>query len=302
MWGKPRFSSAHVAILTLVAAACASPGASVAPPAEEPHAPTVRAVRSKVDSIETRIDFLSARLSARIDTLRSLINGLPGRSLPPDTGAFSESAAIRSGVVDGSTIAGMVADAETGRPLHGAQVAVVGTQWGTLSNDSGQFRLRRVPPGDHELRAVMLGYESVTVEVPGGSSEGVAVRFVLHPHVWTSCEGLAYRGVGVIVRDALTGRAPATATALRVSNGHEHWWDLGHAEPGADRLALAVQVGDGPLEVEVAAEGYATWYGSVVEAPSTTVDPCAGDPGRQFNVWLLPTQETTAGGSNRHRR
>lgn len=293
MSGKSRYPSAHAAILTLVAAACASPGTPASPPpSEAPHASTVRAIRPKLDSIETRIGFVSAQLSARIDTLRALLNAVPGRSLPPDTATLTASAAIRSEAVDGSTIAGIVADAETGRPIPGAVVSVEGTGLGALSDTSGHFQIWRVPPGTYQLEVTRIGYESVTIEAPGGSHGGVVVRFVLYPHVQVSCGGVfVTRIVAVTVRDALTGRAPSTATALRVSNGRNRWWALGHAEPGAGELRLGVQPGGGPLEVEVAAEGYATWYASVVKSPSDSPDPCGRDMSRRFNVWLLPTED-----------
>ncbi len=61
-------------------------------------------------------------------------------------------------------IVGRVVDADTGRPLSGAQVVVVGTRIGTLTNVDGRYALGGVPEGLHSLRVVFIGHGEKTVE------------------------------------------------------------------------------------------------------------------------------------------
>jgi TonB-dependent receptor len=68
-------------------------------------------------------------------------------------------------------IVGRVMDAETGQPLSGAQVLVVGTNLGALSGVDGRYTILSVPAGTHSVRVMYLGHGEKTVEglfVPAG--------------------------------------------------------------------------------------------------------------------------------------
>ena len=270
-------------------------GVSCAPapvPTPEPHLPTVAAVRPKLDSIDGRIEFVAERLNARLDSLE---HSRPSASATPvhDSEAVplqSGSEAIGSGGVPEGTIVGVVMDLETGEALEAAQVALRPANLGDISDASGRFEIPRAPLGEFELRAEMVGYTPVSLPIRMDRAEGVVARFLLRPHVWVDCEFVWARHVRVTVRDVVTGLAPATATALRVSNGEERWWALGQAEEAGDALDLVVQVGPGPLDVEVAAEGYEAWYGTAVMPQS---EGCTVGGSSEFDVWLLPTEDHT---------
>lgn len=70
------------------------------------------------------------------------------------------------------TIRGVVEDATTGRPVAGAQLQVVGTQRGTLSNSQGQYLIVNVPAGSQTVRVTYIGYRSYdqTVDVSAGGT------------------------------------------------------------------------------------------------------------------------------------
>ncbi|HEX9106388.1 MAG TPA: carboxypeptidase-like regulatory domain-containing protein, partial [Longimicrobiales bacterium] len=74
---------------------------------------------------------------------------------------------------------GRVIDADTHEPLANAQVVVVGTQRGSLTNSDGRYVIPQVPSGARSIRVTLLGYsergQPVTVAV--GSS--VTVNFEL---------------------------------------------------------------------------------------------------------------------------
>lgn len=60
-------------------------------------------------------------------------------------------------------IAGVVTDSQTGDPLIGANVLIAGTMIGSATNLEGYYNILNVPPGEHELRFSMIGYDPVTV-------------------------------------------------------------------------------------------------------------------------------------------
>ena len=67
-----------------------------------------------------------------------------------------------------ATITGRVIDRATQQGIPSAQVLIVGTQRGAVTGDQGQFQIRGVPAGQHQLRAVRIGYvaDTRTVDVP----------------------------------------------------------------------------------------------------------------------------------------
>ncbi|MFQ5651291.1 MAG: TonB-dependent receptor domain-containing protein [bacterium] len=77
-------------------------------------------------------------------------------------------------------IKGRVTDQETGDPLIGANVTIVGTALGAATDRHGAYRISRVPPGRCTLRASMIGFQTVTVkEVQVNVQEKATVDFVL---------------------------------------------------------------------------------------------------------------------------
>lgn len=69
------------------------------------------------------------------------------------------------------TVTGQVTDASTGQPLSGVQMQVAGTNIGGLTDQNGRYLLTRVPSGEQQIRAVIIGYaqatETVTVSAGG---------------------------------------------------------------------------------------------------------------------------------------
>lgn len=63
---------------------------------------------------------------------------------------------------DTASLQGQVLDRRTGEPLIGAQVTVVGTDRGTVTDVDGRYRLS-LTPGGYDLRVVYLGYADKTV-------------------------------------------------------------------------------------------------------------------------------------------
>ena len=72
-------------------------------------------------------------------------------------------------------IEGVVRDAQTGDPLAGAFVSVVGTGTMAVTHGDGTFHLTRIAQGRYSLRAERLGYHSVTSEVVVGDQSPVVL-------------------------------------------------------------------------------------------------------------------------------
>lgn len=61
-------------------------------------------------------------------------------------------------------IAGKITDKQTGEPLLGANVLVVGTNYGGSANFDGEYFIINIPPGVYEIKASMIGYTSVIIQ------------------------------------------------------------------------------------------------------------------------------------------
>jgi outer membrane receptor protein involved in Fe transport len=102
--------------------------------------------------------------------------------LPRRTGFVLAFLGAWIGVADAqepTTIIGHVADAVTSEPLPGAQVFVPGTGIGTVVNQSGQYRLGPIPPGEVAVRAELLGYAPAERRVTVAAGQTVQNDFAL---------------------------------------------------------------------------------------------------------------------------
>ncbi|MGQ0560686.1 MAG: TonB-dependent receptor [Gemmatimonadota bacterium] len=60
-------------------------------------------------------------------------------------------------------IQGRVTDATSGQPIVGAQVVIVGTRLGNITNEDGFYFVNNVPAGLQDIQAQYIGYQTVTV-------------------------------------------------------------------------------------------------------------------------------------------
>jgi len=73
---------------------------------------------------------------------------------------------------DRGTISGQVVTDPGGQPMGGAQVQVVGTTLGSLTNREGVYTISNVPAGEQQIRVTHIGYGqgTATVTVVGGTT------------------------------------------------------------------------------------------------------------------------------------
>ena len=76
-------------------------------------------------------------------------------------------------------VTGSVVDSATRRPVEGAQVLIVGSTRGSMTNDAGRYSIRGVQAGRATLRVLRIGYAagSRVVTIPAGDS--VEVNFTM---------------------------------------------------------------------------------------------------------------------------
>ncbi|MGB3093443.1 MAG: carboxypeptidase-like regulatory domain-containing protein, partial [Candidatus Zixiibacteriota bacterium] len=74
---------------------------------------------------------------------------------------------VSSSLVFGGTtgkIAGVIKDKDTGEPLPGVAVMIVGTTMGAAANENGEYFILNLLPGVYKLRATLIGYAQFEVE------------------------------------------------------------------------------------------------------------------------------------------
>lgn len=60
-------------------------------------------------------------------------------------------------------IQGRVTDAQTAQPIAGAQVIVMGTRFGNITDQEGRYFVNFVPAGLHDIQIQFIGYRTVTI-------------------------------------------------------------------------------------------------------------------------------------------
>ncbi len=86
-------------------------------------------------------------------------------------------------------IAGRVIELETGLPLPGANVVIVGTTLGAATDADGYFTILNVPPDIYTIKATMIGYsDRIITEVNVKTDLTTKVDFSLTTEVLTSEE------------------------------------------------------------------------------------------------------------------
>ena len=118
--------------------------------------------------------------------------------LPPPT-------TLRSVQVRQGTIAGVVIEAETGEPLPGVNVVVVGTTQGAVTDVDGAYAIPGVEAGTYDVQASFIGYTTQLVEdVRVTDGEITTVNFTLETDA-LGLDEVVVIGYGEVRRRDLTG-------------------------------------------------------------------------------------------------
>ena len=132
------------------------------------------------------------------------------------------------GVVQG-TITGRVTSTQTGEPIAGATVRVIGTQMSAVSGPDGRFTIAGVPAGTHQVAVSAPGYGMRVAEgVRIATGQTQTLNFQLASQAAVELEGVVAVGYGTQRRRDVTGavgsiraeelekvQAPTVAQALQ---------------------------------------------------------------------------------------
>lgn len=216
---------------------------------------------------------------------------------PPDSVRVSWSQApAASTQIPAGELAGLVVDDASGQPLYHAQVHVVSTSVGALSDSTGRFRLK-LPPGGGSIRVVRIGYSNSVAEIAPHVDSGYVMVAALARSQVRLCDvtvghSAPQSAVVISVRDALTGRPPTGTMTVTVTDTAAREADrpfresftvvvdsLGHiARPIAPARL-------GTYAVSLRSDGYKEWRGAASTRP---VPGCGGFASAVFRVWLVP--------------
>jgi len=107
------------------------------------------------------------------------------------------------------TISGRIIERQTQQPLGNVQVRVVGTSRGSVTTDSGTYRIVNVPAGTAQLAVQRLGYgpQTRSVSVTGGGT--MTADFVMSPAV-TTLDAITVTATGQTERKRENGAPTAT--------------------------------------------------------------------------------------------
>lgn len=104
-----------------------------------------------------------------------------GRTCPVVAAALMAAAWCQS--VTAAVVQGRVEDAASGKPLEGAAVRLLGTDWGASADRTGRFILSTAPPGNWTVEASHLGFKPAERPVALGESDTLTLDFRLVPAV-----------------------------------------------------------------------------------------------------------------------
>jgi len=101
-------------------------------------------------------------------------------------------------------VIGAVTAEDTGTPLAGGNIIVVGTALGALSTENGSFIIDRVPPGTYEVEFSYIGYKTTRMDVTIAAGQRVSVngRLGLDPLM---LDEVVVTGYGTVRKEQLTG-------------------------------------------------------------------------------------------------
>lgn len=145
-------------------------------------------------------------------------------------------------------INGTVVDEATQRPLASVSVTVSGTQFGTLSDQSGRFSLQaRLAPGTYTLSYSLIGRGGATQEVTLGSERAVEVPQVALRESAVTLEGIVVTGTGAPTQRRALGNSVAVVGGPEITQAKAVTIDAALAGkiPGAQITANSGTPGGG---------------------------------------------------------
>jgi hypothetical protein len=158
-------------------------------------------------------------------------------------------------------IRGLLSDSRTGQPLSYANVVVLGTKLGAISQEDGSYVIRNVPPGTHEVQASYVGYASLGQHLGVSAGSQARADFVLDQERFTEKEILVKAQTLMVTKErADTHHSISSETPRQLPADDE-------AEAIALKAGVVAQGGELHLRgwrgSEVVTGGFEAEYGNV---------------------------------------
>jgi len=83
------------------------------------------------------------------------------------------------GISADGNVKGKVTDLQSGEPLIGANVVIVGTARGAVTNNRGEYFVSGIPPGIYTVRVSYIGYQTIETKKSIEANETVVLDFKL---------------------------------------------------------------------------------------------------------------------------
>lgn len=150
------------------------------------------------------------------------------------------------------TVQGTVTDATTQEPIPGAQVHVVGTGLGALTDEIGRYELNHVPAGSQTIRVTMIGYADQEQEVEVADGMTTPTDFSLLPISAAVARAVSkgYEGV-LAVYSAVSDELDRTGSSTdfdQLSRGHLNLAWGTTTTPALEDLIVAQRLADEAVE------------------------------------------------------
>ena len=143
------------------------------------------------------------------------------------------------------TITGTVTDRGTGIPVERVQVSVVGTVLGAVTNSEGRYTIRNVPAGNHQVRALRVGYGEQKASLTVASAQSATLDLAMSAvavslaEVVTTATGPSRRvEIGNAVSTIDAGKVTATSSIRSIN-------DLLNSRAAGVVVQTGVQTGTG---------------------------------------------------------
>ena len=123
---------------------------------------------------------------------------------------------LLTGIVLASTtgkLKGKVTDQQTGEPLIGANVLMVGTSFGAATNINGEYTIGNLEPGSYEVRFSYIGYQTKTI-----SNVRINTDLTTELNMQIEPEGVKVGEVLVVAEKPLINKSNTNAQRITTSD------------------------------------------------------------------------------------
>jgi hypothetical protein len=195
---------------------------------------------------------------------------------------------VRAATARSGTVQGIVVDARDGQLIRGAQVFLVGTSSGAVTDTLGRFSFTTAITHRAELKATYVGFGETHVELDFGAEAGYVGRIALAPAPIDLCADPVdpTAPVTIIVRDVRTGRAPESSVTLVARDGHHVLTDRAAPQNAAAAILRLHQWRSGTYDLTVSGDGYTPWVRNDIQVPARGCTRW-----QTLSAWLLPAGE-----------